>query len=103
MNKSKDYRARMKTSCPSTIKTWYISEEWRWSLFKTESCVLKKMNHAVAVSSYPRSDSFYFSLLSVRGEFGVRVTHFFIRAFKNSFLDSSLLADLLKDKLAASQ
>ena len=102
MNKSKDYRARMKTSCPSTIKTCYISEEWRWSLFKTESCVLKNIYQTVAASSYPRWDSFHFNPLAVRGEF-VRVTHFLIRAFKNSFLVSFLLANLLKEKLAASQ
>ena len=102
MNKSRDYRARMKTSCPFTMKTCYISEEWRWSLFETESCILKNINQAVAASSYPSSDSFHFSLLSARGEF-VRVTHFFIRAFKNSFLVSFLLANLLKAKLAASQ
>ena len=69
---------------------------------QTESCILKNINHAVAVSSYPTSDSFHFSLLQARGE-SVRVTHFFIRAFKNSFLVSFLLAKLLKEKLAASQ
>ena len=93
MNKSKDYKARMKTSCASTIKTCYISEEWRWSLFKTESCILKNINQEVVFLSYPSLDSFHFRPLAVRGEF-MRVTRFFIKAFKNSFLVSFSLANL---------
>ena len=58
---------------------------------------MNNINQTFAVLSFPRWDSFHFSLLAVKGEFA-SVTHFLIRAFKNSFLVSFLLANLLKEK-----
>ena len=102
MNKSKDYRARMKNSWPSIKKTYYILEKWLYSLFEKESCILNSINHALASLPYPSSDSFHFRLLAVRGELESG-TPFFIRAFKNSFLVFILLANLLREILTANQ
>ena len=102
MNKSKDYRARMKTSWQSIKRTYYILEKWLYSLFEKESCFLNNINQALASLPHPSSDFFHFRLLAVRGVL-VCVTHFLIRAFKSSFLVFILLANLLTEILTTNQ
>ena len=90
MNKSKDYRARMKTSWPSIKKTYYILEKWRYRLFEKESCI--SCARLIALSKFG-----FLSLQAAGGKRRVRMRYAFLhKSFQEFFSGFNLACKLIE-------